>query len=500
MAIAAPVIVAEMNDWVALGGTNSGIVGDPSHNYGFHRAANEVPASDYSRARDPAGPNAPANWDWACAGDFGHGGNAALRARHLAILERLMAGELQMICEFIGQPWADQPVKYWSRWENVLKDYDGEGHDTWTHLAWYRSRADQRAYLYTEAPPPPPPPPPPVQVLEDTQRMVARNLDGRLELFVLGAGGALRHRWQEVPNGGWSGWASLGGESAALSADLGLARNADGRLEVFARSAADDGSLQHLWQTAPNNGWSGWAGLGGSGLEAPVVLANLDGRLEAFALDGDGGLVHLWQTAPNNGWSGWDDLGGTDLSSIAVGRNADGRLEVFALDGGGGLVHLWQTAPNNGWSGWDDLGGTDLSSPAVGRNADGRLEVFALDGDGGLVHLWQTAPNNGWSGWDDLGGTDLSSIAVARNEDKRLEVFAIGNGSLQHLWQTAPNNGWSGWDDLGGSELALSPDVIQNADGRLEVFVTRATGEIQHIWQTSPNGGWSGWQDFGVPG
>src|SRR5689334_6919186 len=47
MAIAAPVIVEEMNEWVALGGTNSGIVGDDDHNYGFHRAANEVPASDY---------------------------------------------------------------------------------------------------------------------------------------------------------------------------------------------------------------------------------------------------------------------------------------------------------------------------------------------------------------------------------------------------------------------------------------------------------------------
>ena len=38
-------------------------------------------------------------------------------------------------------------------------------------------------------------------------------------------------------------------------------RNADGRLEVFARGT--DNALWHIWQTAPNNGWSGWASLGG---------------------------------------------------------------------------------------------------------------------------------------------------------------------------------------------------------------------------------------------
>ena len=42
---------------------------------------------------------------------------------------------------------------------------------------------------------------------------------------------------------------------------LTVGRNADGRLEVFARGA--DGGIWHKWQTAPNNGWSGWASLGG---------------------------------------------------------------------------------------------------------------------------------------------------------------------------------------------------------------------------------------------
>jgi hypothetical protein len=39
------------------------------------------------------------------------------------------------------------------------------------------------------------------------------------------------------------------------------AQNADGRLEVF--GVGTDNVLWHMWQTAPNNGWSGWVSLGG---------------------------------------------------------------------------------------------------------------------------------------------------------------------------------------------------------------------------------------------
>jgi len=156
MGIAAPVISAEMADWTALGGGNSGIVGNAAHTYGFHPAANEVPVEDYSRQQDPNGPNGPfVNWDYACAGDFAHAGNGALRAMHRAVLARLMRGELPMICEFIGQPWADQPVYYWARWNGVgvLQRYTGQGHDLWSHISWYRSMVDQRAYLWSNPAP-----------------------------------------------------------------------------------------------------------------------------------------------------------------------------------------------------------------------------------------------------------------------------------------------------------------------------------------------------------
>lgn len=151
MGIAAPVIVAEMAEWVALGGGNSGIVGDRNHSYGFHLAASEVGPSDYSRWRDPQGSDGPyVDWSYACAGDFSHRNDERLRAMHRDVLARLMRGELPMICEFIGKPWADRPVYYWARWLGVgtLQLYTGSGHDHWSHISWYRSRANERAYLW----------------------------------------------------------------------------------------------------------------------------------------------------------------------------------------------------------------------------------------------------------------------------------------------------------------------------------------------------------------
>jgi hypothetical protein len=144
------VIDAEMADWVNLGGGNSGCCGNSLHTYGFHLPANAIPASDYSRRHDP---NPPVNWNWACAGDFGHNRNPRLLAYHVNLLSRLIRNDpaLSMICEFIGQPWDDRPVYYWARWDGTgtLQRYTGSGHDTWSHVSWWRSRANERAYLWT---------------------------------------------------------------------------------------------------------------------------------------------------------------------------------------------------------------------------------------------------------------------------------------------------------------------------------------------------------------
>lgn len=149
--ICAPVISAEMNDWIECGGSSSGCVGDSRHGTGFHRGADFIPPTDYSRRRDPNGADGPfINGLWACAGDFRHGGKPELRAKHKAVLALLRRGAFPMICEMIVQPDAGKPVMYWARWEGVenIREYTGSGHDLWSHLSWTRSKANQRPHLW----------------------------------------------------------------------------------------------------------------------------------------------------------------------------------------------------------------------------------------------------------------------------------------------------------------------------------------------------------------
>ena len=40
--------------------------------------------------------------------------------------------------------------------------------------------------------------------------VAARNADGHLEVFRVDANGQLQHRWQNLANGDWAAWSSLG--------------------------------------------------------------------------------------------------------------------------------------------------------------------------------------------------------------------------------------------------------------------------------------------------
>ena len=289
-----------------------------------------------------------------------------------------------------------------------------------------------------------------------------------------------------------SGWQSLGGK---LTTEPVVRANKDGRLEAFARGT--DNALWHCWQMTPGGIWSGWASRGGVITSTPCVASNADGRLEVFARGTDGALWHLWQTAPNSSWSGWVSLGGVITSEPTAVNNADGRVEVFARGTDGGLWHIWQRGGQQGWSGWASLGVQCAGNPVAGRNADGRIEVFMLSTGGALLHIWQTAPNNGWSGWASLGGVITSELAVGNHANGRLAVMGRGtDGALWVISQVVPNSSWVGWASLGGV-ITSSPALGRNKDGRLEAFARGTDGALWHNWQVAANGGWSGWASLG---
>ena len=194
------------------------------------------------------------------------------------------------------------------------------------------------------------------------------NEDGRLELFTKANDGTLWHRWQAEPGRvPWREWHPLGKpgehEFSLLEASPALASNIDGRLELFV--LADDGAVWHRWQNVPNGGWSSWDSLEApASLEhEPVVVRNHDGRLELFSQGFDGTVWHRWQTRPGRGpWAAWRSLGTVVGlgSKVVAGTQPDGRLLLFAianLEGGGLEIRQQeQTARNNGWlSEWRPL-------------------------------------------------------------------------------------------------------------------------------------------------
>ncbi|MEV0274261.1 MAG: hypothetical protein HOV71_07175 [Hamadaea sp.] len=133
-----------------------------------------------------------------------------------------------------------------------------------------------------------------------------KNSDGRAEKFWVGGDGAVWHAWATTPGGPIdSGNYSLGG---IVSSGVGVTHNQDGRLEIFGRAAGGD--LNHKWQLS-GGGWSGWASLGGqlkayTGVYADYFSTN-GGTIRVKVTGIDNLLHYKWQAAPNCCWrSYWE--------------------------------------------------------------------------------------------------------------------------------------------------------------------------------------------------
>jgi len=163
-------------------------------------------------------------------------------------------------------------------------------------------------------------------------------------------------------------------------------------------------------------------------------------------------------------------------------------------------------------SNWTSLGtpGNISANPSIGKNDDGRLEAFVwtvgVDAAQDLWHIWQTTTGGSWGTWSSLGHPPTGLILegspiVVQNDDGRLEVFATGpDNALWHIWQVAPNGSWSTWNSLGkpaGTSYIMNPIASQNQDGRLEAFVFGSDNALWHIWQTTAGGSWGTWFSSG---
>lgn len=248
--------------------------------------------------------------------------------------------------------------------------------------------------------------------------VLAQNRDGRLELFRVDRGPAW-HAWQTTPGDDWSSWHPLGSPSDTVTLDEGspaVARNEDGRLELFVR--ANDGAVWHRWQPeAGARPWAAWSSLGSPdnqpvSSESPVVVRNKDGRLVLFVVASDLTVWHRWQGA--GPWEPWRSLGSMDDPDIsheaidrielAAGAHADGRLAVFAAGvmpggpGGATLLRQREQTAAGDWLPWKtvDFPVRPALDLTVASDAQGRLQLFMPDRATGEVYqLSQMEPNGG---------------------------------------------------------------------------------------------------------
>ena len=160
----------------------------------------------------------------------------------------------------------------------------------------------------------------------------------------------------------------------------GRASNADGRLEVFVRGTDD--ALWHMWQTAPNNGWSGWASLGGV-IQRPAGRGTERRRTAGGVREGHGQrpLAHLADGAQQRLVAAGHRSAADHLQPRRRSTTPTAGIEVFVKGADNALWHIWQDRASNGWSGWATLGGQLTEGPVGSRNADGRLEVFVKGTD-----------------------------------------------------------------------------------------------------------------------
>jgi|SRR5215813_9866973 len=191
---------------------------------------------------------------------------------------------------------------------------------------------------------------------------VELNSDGRLEIFVspssttgigvLPHSNILGHVWQDIANGGWNPtWENFSSPDGTFYAQPVVARNQDGRLEVFIWT---DNGISHRWQVFAGGWWSDWAILTPATYDMHFAVArDVNGNLMIFVeysrYCSDAmtqydppcyAIEVLRQVAPNSYWEPyWSDANfeGTNKNPYAATvsdaiSTADGRMHVFAYD------------------------------------------------------------------------------------------------------------------------------------------------------------------------
>jgi hypothetical protein len=128
---------------------------------------------------------------------------------------------------------------------------------------------------------------------------------GRAHVFVVATNNVVYVKWETAAAHPWSfttSWYSLGGY--CVSNPAAFRNNVTHEMELFCLGA--NGAVYEKWQTSPGGGWSDWTSLGGNGISR-MVAGNYHSSGGAFVqvYGTDGRLYVNTRLTSTSGWDGW---------------------------------------------------------------------------------------------------------------------------------------------------------------------------------------------------
>ncbi|QND67826.1 hypothetical protein HB777_30360 [Mesorhizobium loti] len=285
---------------------------------------------------------------------------------------------------------------------------------------------------------------------------MARDVDGRIELFVLDNQARIWWIYQNpdqivqvqktvTPPGTstpivvtvdvlvppakmWSDWLQIPGGLVSISA----IRQADGTIALFGINSGANlyRCQQNKAQALKVADWTGWVqidtpGTGGFAVMAPVVGPL--GATNLFALTKGGQALHTRQKpAGTDSWTPWamTEYSRVGKYTLAAGIEGDGDIMLVASDQQ--HVHSFNAqydAATQNWSGWRDFNASSSNTRLMlDYNADGRLALFSLlsGAAGNTNSLWtlsqMSIDSTEWEySWVSLADSNVNQAIVVRD-------------------------------------------------------------------------------------
>ncbi|MFK7990528.1 MAG: FAD-binding protein [Sandaracinaceae bacterium] len=260
-------------------------------------------------------------------------------------------------------------------------------------------------------------------------------------------------------------------QDEAIRGAIAVARNADGRHEIFGRGT--DGRIYHRWQRGA--GWRGWTPLtGGPTFASDPSATRIGDRLVVAAVDARGKVQTRRQS--NLGWHGWVEHTALPGALRAVGRpallrRADGVVVMFVRDQ---TQKLWGAELDGPWR---SLGLESAGHPAAALDFGGGVVVAGPALNGGLraAHVsaaWAVTPHATMAR---IAIRPHTTVAIARLDSEHAVAFTDPKGQVIHYRLRA-----AGFQPSSGPlpALAVSGPCLQPWPGdRLRVF-TRITHDL----------------------